>query len=108
MFTEITIKGEVYKLRLRTVDVIQLEKRLNKNLMDMFMSIQNDKLPQLRDMLIVLHGAMAAYNHGITESKFYELYDEWLEEGHSMFELVPIVMELMQKGGLVPSMEDNN
>lgn len=102
MFTIITINGQEYKLRLRTMDVVQLEKKLGHNLMDMFMGIQDEKLPQLKDMLAVLHGSMAAYNHGITEFRLYELYDQWLEEGHSMFDLVPIIMELMQNGGVIP------
>lgn len=102
MFTTITIKGQEYKLRLRTVDVIQVERRLGHNLMDMFMGIQDEKLPQLGELLAVVHAAMAAYNHGITESKFYELYDAYIEEGHTMFDLVPLVLELLQNGGVIP------
>ena len=102
MFTTIIIKGEEYKLRLRTVDVIQVERRLGHNLMDMFMGIQDEKLPQLGELLAVVHAAMAAYNHGISESKFYELYDAYIEEGHTMFDLVPIVLELLQNGGVIP------
>lgn len=102
MFTTIIIKGQEYKLRLRTVDVIQVEKKLGHNLMDMFMGIQDEKLPQLRELLAVVHASMAAYNHGITEAMFYNLYDEYLEEGHTMFDLVPIVLELLQNGGVIP------
>ena len=104
MFTEIEINGQVYKLRLRTIDIVQVEKRLGHNLMDMFMEIESNKLPQLREMLIVLHGAMNTYNHGVKEQQLYELYDQWLEEGHTMFDLVPIVLELLQKGGIIPNM----
>ncbi len=102
MFTTIIINGQEYKLRLRTVDVIQVEKRLGHNLMDMFMGIQDEKLPQLRELLTIVHASMLAYNHGITEAKLYELYDQWIEEGHTMFDLVPIVLELLQNGGVIP------
>ena len=102
MFTIITINGQEYKLRLRTIDVIQLEKKLGHNLMDMFMGIQDEKLPQLRELLAVVHASMAAYNHGISEVMFYNLYDSYIEEGHTMFDLVPIVLELLQNGGVIP------
>lgn len=106
MFTELEINGQVYKLRLRTIDIVQLEKKLGHNLMDMFMAIQQDKLPQLREMLAVLQASMNAYNHGMNEAKLYELYDQYIAEGHTMFDLVPLVLELMQKGGIIPNIED--
>ena len=70
--------------------------------MDMFMGMQNDKIPQLGELLAVLHAAMSAYNHGITENAFYDLYDAYVHEGHNMFDLIPIVLELMQNGGIIP------
>lgn len=106
MFKEIEINGQVYKLRLRTIDVVQIEKKLGHNLMDMFMEVEKGKLPQLREMLIILHGAMNAYNHGINEAKLYELYDQYIAEGHTMFDLVPLVLELLQNGGIIPNIEN--
>ena len=102
MFTIIEIKGQEYKLRLRTVDVVQLEKKLGHSLMDVFMGMQDEKIPQLRELLAILHASMAAYNHGITEAKFYELYDAYIEDGHNMFDIIPIILELMQNGGIIP------
>lgn len=102
MFTELQINGKVYKLRLRTMDVVQLEKKLDHNIMDMFMGINNDKLPQLREILAVLQAALNAYHHGMKEREVYELYDEYLADGHTMFDLIPVVVELMQNGGIIP------
>lgn len=102
MFTIIEIRGKEYKLKLRTVDVVRLEKKLGHSLMDMFMGMQNDKIPQLGELLAVVHAAMGAYNHGITENAFYDLYDAYVDEGHNMFDLIPIVLELMQNGGIIP------
>ena len=102
MFTIIEIKGQEYKLRLRTVDIVQVEKKLGHSLMDVFMGMQDDRIPQLRELLAILHASMAAYNHGITEAKFYDLYDAYIEEGHTMFDLIPLVLELLQNGGIIP------
>lgn len=102
MFTTIIIKGQEYKLKLRTIDVVQLEKRLGHSLMDVFMGMQDEKIPQLRELLAIVHASMAAFNHGINEAKFYELYDSYVEEGHNMFDLIPIVLELLQNGGIIP------
>lgn len=102
MFTTIIIKGQEYKLKLRTVDVVQLEKKLGHSLMDVFMGMQDEKIPQLRELLAIMHASMAAFNHGINEAKFYELYDSYIEEGHNMFDLIPIILELLQNGGIIP------
>ena len=61
--------------------------------MDVFMGMQDEKIPQLGELLAILHASMAAYNHGITEAKFYDLYDEYIEDGHNMFDLIPIILE---------------
>lgn len=102
MFTELEINGKVYKLRLRTIDVIQLEKKIDHNIMDMFMALQNDKLPQLRELLGVLQVSLNAYHHGMKERDVYGIYDEYLADGHTMFDLIPVVIELMQNSGIIP------
>ena len=102
MFTIIEIRGKEYKLKLRTVDIVRLEKKLGHSLMDMFMGMQDDRIPQLGELLAIVHASMAAYNHGITENAFYDLYDAYVDEGHNMFDLIPIVLELMQNGGIIP------
>ena len=105
MFTIIEIRGKEYKLKLRTVDIVRLEKKLGHSLMDMFMGMQDDRIPQLGELLAIVHASMAAYNHGITENAFYDLYDAYVDEGHSMFDLIPIVLELMQNSGIIPKDE---
>lgn len=106
MYTVIEIKGKEYKLKLRTVDVVKVEKKLGHSLMDVFMGMQDEKIPQLGELLAILHASMAAYNHGINEMAFYSLYDEYIEDGHNMFDLIPIILELLQNGGIIPK-DDN-
>ena len=106
MYTVLEIAGKEYKLRLRTMDVIQLEKRIGHNIMDMVMDLQKDKLPQLNEMLAIIHAAMGQFNHGMKERDVYNLYDEFIADGNNMFDLVPIVIELMQSSGIIPREEE--
>ena len=46
MFTELTIGGETYKLRLTTRTSIQLEKALGFNPIDILIGVENGKMPR--------------------------------------------------------------
>lgn len=105
MYTVLEVAGKEYKLNLRTIDIIQLEKKLGHNIMDMFMDLQKDKLPKLNEMLAVIHAAMAQFNHGVKERDVYNIYDEYIADGHNMFELVSVISELMQNSGIIPKEE---
>lgn len=106
--------NEVYQLRLRTIDTIKLEQKLNKNVMDIFMDLSNNKLPKLNDLLMVLvYAGKANHQFEFNEKNIYSVYDRYLESGHSMFDLIPIIVDVFKTNGLIPesvessSLEEN-
>ena len=38
-------------------------------------------------------------NHGITIDKAYELYDKFVDDGNTMMDLVPILMDVFKVSG---------
>lgn len=65
------------------------------------------KIPSLSVMTIILHASAQKLNNGVSLDKMMDLIDSWLEqqEGHSVIELFPIVMEVLQTGKYLPSDE---
>lgn len=99
MFTELIIGGESYKLRLTTRASVQLEKALGYNPIAMFMAIEAGEMPKLSDLLIILQAMLQTYHHGYTIDKTYDLFDRYVEDGHNMFDLVPVFIEVFQQSG---------
>lgn len=99
MFTELIIGEKSYKLRLTTKASVSLEKALGYNPISMLMDIDNGKMPKLADVLIMLQVMLQTYNHGLNLDKVYDLFDEYVADGHSMFDLIPIFVEVFQNSG---------
>lgn len=99
MFVELNIGNEIYKLRLTTRTSIALEKALGYNPLSMFMDMDNGNMPKLTDMLIILHSMLQSLHHGITLDRTYDLFDTYVSEGHNLFDLVPVFIEVFQESG---------
>lgn len=106
MFTELIIGGNSYKLRLNTKASIALEKALGYNAISMFMGIDNGVYPKLGDILIVLHAMLQPMNHGMSIDKVYDLFDKYVEDGHTMYDLMPVFVEVFQEAGYMPKTQD--
>lgn len=107
MFTEFEAKNHTYKLRLTTQGAVQLEKALGYNPLQMFMGIDEDILPKLGEMALVIHRMLQPYNHGITLDDTYEILDDFFEDGHTIWDLVPVIIEAFKEAGFLPKEEDD-
>ena len=76
------VGGEVYKLKLDTAGISELEQKYKTNLMNV-MGTGNGGMPALTVMLDVAHVAMRKYHHGIKREALNALFDKYLEEGGS-------------------------
>ena len=106
MYTEFTAGERTYKLRLTTKGIVSLERKLGYNPLQMFMGIDSDVLPKFSDMIKVLHQMLQTYEHGITEDDAYEIYDAYVADGHSMWDLIPVLIEVFQEAGFLPKEGD--
>lgn len=106
MFTEFNVGDHTYKLRLTTQGSVQLEKELGANPLQIFMGIDEDVLPKIGDMMLVLYQMLRPYNHGITLTDTYEIFDKYIADGHNVWDLVPVIIDVFKEAGFIPKDED--
>lgn len=105
MYIELMIGNETYKLRLNTRASVSLEKALGKSPLSVFMELDSGAMPQLSDMLAILHACLQPLHHGITMDKTYDLFDRYVEDGHTLFDLIPVFIEVFQESGYISKTE---
>lgn len=98
MYVDFTAGNNEYKLRLNTRGVVALEKKLGCNPLAIFNNA--DTIPTITTMVDVLHAALQQYNHGITLEKAYEIFDQWLDDGHTITDFIFVILEIYKVSGL--------
>ena len=66
------------------------------------MGVEKGELPKIEDMVYILHYALQSMEHGYDMNKTFDLYDEYIDNGGSMVELIPIMLEVFQVSGIIP------
>lgn len=82
------VKGTEYKLKLSTSAIIELESKLNSNLLN----ILNEGLPSLKVMAMLIHAALKKYNHSISLNDVNDILDNYFDEGGSQLDLLQNVI----------------
>lgn len=101
-YVEMKIGKKEYKLRLNTRACVSLEKALGKNPIDIFMSLDDGTFPKITDIVLILHASLQAMNHGISIDDTYSLFDEYLDNGGSIVDIIGVFVEVFQEAGLIP------
>lgn len=100
LYTTINVGGIEYKARLTAKACVDLEKKLGTNPLNILGEFSTtNKIPDLTTMLVILHASLQAYEHGITLDRVYDIYDKFVEEGNSLMELFPIIIEIFKTSG---------
>jgi hypothetical protein len=96
-----------YKLRLNTRNVVALEKTIGRNPVSIFFEVDgNERIPTITEMVAVLHASLQQYNHGVSMNDAFDIFDDYVAEGHSTLEFVKVIMEVYQASGLMPKSEE--
>lgn len=106
MFTELTIGGETYILRVTTSATMQIEKNLGYSPMDIFMRAAEEKLPTTTELVYLLHGCLISMNHGFTVAKTADLLDAYIADGHNQFEIFAPIVEVFKNAGYLPGEDE--
>ena len=102
MFTTVTINGQDYKLKLKASACIDLERKLKTNPVNILRKIADEgELPSLEDLLTILQCSLQAYHHGYDMNKTCDLYDQFIDDGHTMVDLIPIMIDVFKASGLI-------
>ena len=52
-------------------------------------------------MVQILHAALQQYNHGITLNDAFDIFDEFLADGHTMMDFIPVILDVYRVSGLI-------
>lgn len=95
------VGNNTYKLRLSTRNTVLLEKTLGCNPLNIF-GAAGDTLPTVTTMVAILHASLQQYNHGVTLNDAYDIFDEYLADGHATTDFIPVILEIYKASGIVP------
>jgi hypothetical protein len=101
LYVDFTAGNKDYKLRLNTRNIVALEKQLGCNPLTIFGN--GDTMPTITTMVQVLHASMQHYHHGITLNDAFDVFDEFLEDNHSMTDFLPVIVDIYKVSGLIKS-----
>ena len=101
MYVDFTADNKDYKLRLSTRNVVALEKQLGCNPLGIFGS--GDTIPTITQMVNVLYASLQQLNHGISLNDAYDIFDAYLDDGHSATDFIQIILEIYKVSGLIKS-----
>lgn len=99
MFYEFSAGNKDYKLRLNTRNIVSLEKQLGCNPLGIFGN--GDVLPTVTQMVAVLHASLQSMHHGVDMAAAFDIFDDFLADGHNMTEFIPVIVEVYKVSGLI-------
>lgn len=100
LYTTFTVGGIDYKLRLTAKACVDLEKKLGSSPLNVFATIASDgTMPELGNMIAILHASLQPLQHKITLDEAYAIYDNYVDEGNTLMDLVPVILEVFKVSG---------
>ena len=98
------------KLRLTSLQGTKVEEKIGANLLKVFMPEKGEEftLPPLKVMLLLVHGALQKYEHGISFEDTSDLYDEYVDNGGDQAAfMADVILPLLQVSGFMPREKTN-
>lgn len=95
-FYTLTVGGNNYNLRLTASAIMKIEKKLGKSL---FTALENIQENMVETVVTIIWGAAQSMNHNFSYEKAMELFDDYIDEGHSLEELMLEVNALFEASG---------
>lgn len=99
MYIDFTAGNKDYKLRLSIRSTVALEKQLGVNPLMIFGN--GDTIPTITTMVQILHASLQQYNHGISLDDAYGIFEAWLNDGNSITDFLPIIIDLYKVSGII-------
>ena len=58
-------------------------------------------------MVNILYASLQQLNHGISLEDTYNIFETWLEEGNSITDFIPIIIDVYKVSGIIKQEEAN-
>lgn len=98
MYVDFNAGGKDYKLRLNTRNIIALEKQIGMSPLAVF---DGETFPTISTMVSILWASLQQLNHGISLNDAYDIFDDYLNDGHDVMEFYLIMLEIYKVSGLM-------
>lgn len=95
--------NKAYKLRLNTRNIVALEKALGGNNALSIFDTTGERLPSVGAMVAVLHASLQQYQHGISTSDAYDIFDAYLADGNSIDAFIYVILDIYKVSGIIPN-----
>ena len=105
-YIDFTAGDKEYKLRLNIRNTIALEKVLGQNPLTIFGN--GDTIPTITVMVHILHTSLQQYQHGISLNDAYDIFEVWLNDGHTITDFIPVIIEIYKVSGIIQREEEKN
>ena len=99
MYVDFTAGNKDYKLRLSTRNVVALEKQLGCNPLGIFGD--GETIPTITQMVNILYASLQQLNHGISLNDAYDIFDAYLDDGHSATDFINVILEIYRVSGII-------
>lgn len=99
MYVDFEAGNKQYKLRLNTRNIIALEKQLGCNPLSVFGD--GETIPPVTMMVAILFHSLQQLNHGISLNDAYDIFDNYLADGHPMTDFLPVIVDIYKVSGLI-------
>ena len=93
------------KLRLTSLQATKVEEKIGANLLKVFMPSEGEAfaLPPLKVMLLLTHGALQKFEHGLSFEDVSNLYDDYVDNGGDQAAfMADVILPMLQVSGFMP------
>lgn len=101
MYVDFTAGNKDYKLRLNVRNTVTLERQLGCNPLAIFGD--GTTIPTVTVMVNVLFASLQQYNHGISLNDAYDIFEDYLNDGHTVTDFIQVIVEIYKVSGLIKS-----
>ena len=101
MYFDFEAGNKAYRLRLTTKAVMNLESKIGCNPMMVFGN--GNRIPTVTEMVHILHNSLTHLNHSITLNDAMNIFDTWLEDGHTPTDFISVIVDIYKASGIIPN-----
>ena len=98
-------KDKDYQLRLTTKGCVSIESRIGQNPLNVFMQANENTMPRMSDLMIILHECINSVNHGVKLDDVHDIYDSYCDNGGNFMSLIELLVEVFEDAGFIPKEE---
>lgn len=105
-YIDFNVGNNAYKLRLNIRNTVALEKMLGCNPLAIFGN--GDTIPTITVMVQILHASLQQYQHNITLTAAQDIFEEWLADGNSITDFLPVIIDIYKASGIIKDEAEKN